>query len=85
MAPPEPAEIEQTLVQLLVEASDGRLDAGAVDLGEHLYDCGYVDSLSAAPFLKAVRERFGVAVKESELIGRYESVRLLARHLHASA
>jgi acyl carrier protein len=82
-ASPSVEEIEQDLVALLVQQSEERLSADSIALDQHLYDCGYVDSLSAAPFIKAVEARFGVSLKESQLIGRYDTVSALARHLHA--
>ena len=76
--------IEQDLVGLLVQQNEGRVAADSIALDEHIYDCGYVDSLSAGPFLKAVEARFGVTLKESQLIGHFDHIRALARHLLAS-
>lgn len=79
--PPTEQAIVERLVVLLVAASDGRLRPEMIDPGEHMYDCGYVDSLSAASFLQAVADEFGVRLKESQLVGRLDHVRALARHL----
>ncbi len=78
---PDPQQIEAELVDLIVQLSEGRLASASIDPTQHLYDCGYVDSLSAAPFLKAIQTRYGVVLKESQLIGRFDHVRALAEHL----
>ena len=66
------------IVALLVEVNEGRLSPASIDPDGHLYDCGYLDSMSAAGFLAALKERFGVQLKESELVGRFDHVRALA-------
>ena len=78
---PSEAEITQQLVALVVEAGEGRLRPESIDIDGHLYDCGYLDSLSSAAFLKALQARWGVTLKESQLVGRLDTVRALAEHV----
>jgi acyl carrier protein len=84
-APAAEQALVERLVQLLVQASEGRLQADAIDPDEHLYDCGYLDSMSAAGFLAALAQQFGVRLRESQLIGQLDHVRALARHVLATA
>jgi len=84
-APASEQAVELRLVELLVQASEGRLRPEAIDPGEHLYDCGYLDSMSAAGFLAAVAQEYGVRLRESQLIGQLDHVRALARHIRAAA
>lgn len=81
---PTVEEIEQDLVALLVQHGEGRLTAADIALDQHLYDCGYVDSLSAGPFLAAILAKFGVTLRESQLVGRFDHVKALALHLHSA-
>ena len=86
MTPPDSPAVDavvERLVSFLVEGSEGRLTAADIDPGQHMYDCGYLDSLSAAAFLKNVEQAYGVRLKESQLIGALETVRAVAAHIEA--
>ena len=78
---PSEADITQQLLALVVEAAEGRLSPEAIDIDGHLYDCGYLDSLSSAAFLKGLQARYGVTLKESQLVGHLDTVRALAEHV----
>lgn len=64
------AGIVAELTNCLVRESDGKLSLGEVETGVHLFDYGYLDSLSAVAFLGFIEERYGVAVSEVDLVGR---------------
>ena len=51
----------EELRALLVEVSDGKLQAGNIDPAANLFDFGYVDSLSGVMFLARIEEQWGVA------------------------
>jgi acyl carrier protein len=78
-------EIVQKLKQQLAELSEGKLDAGAIDAKGHLFDYGYVDSLSAVMFLAWIEESFGVHIEDLDLIEKYTTLEAIARHVAESA
>ena len=58
---PQPVEaIVEDLRARVVELSEGQLSRDAVDSSGHLFDYGYVDSLSAVMFLAQIEESCGV-------------------------
>src|SRR5262245_32274675 len=48
----------------LVEISEGKLTPGDIDADGHLFDFGYVDSLSAVVFLARIEDRFGIQIED---------------------
>ena len=50
------AELVETLRGYLARLSDGKLGPAEIDPGAHLFDHGYVDSLSAVTFMAHVEE-----------------------------
>jgi len=72
------------LKQQLVELSEGKLDAAAIDASGHLFDYGYVDSLSAVMFLAHIEERYGVLIEDMDLVEKYTTLDAIARHVAAS-
>jgi acyl carrier protein len=77
-------EIAEALRAYLARISDGKLGAADIDLGAHLFDHGYVDSLSAVTFMAHVEERYGVRLDDLDLVERFTSLASLAEHLVAS-
>ena len=74
-------EIVQKLKQQLAELSEGKLDATKIESKGHLFDYGYVDSLSAVMFLAWIEESFGVHIEDLDLIEKYTTLDAIARHV----
>jgi acyl carrier protein len=55
-----------------------RLTADEVDPDGHIFDYGYVDSLSAVIFLARIEERFGVQIEDVELLDTVSSLSAIA-------
>lgn len=72
------------LVSLLVEVSDGKLQAGDIDPAANLFDFGYVDSLSGVMFLARIEEQWGVHIEDFDLVERLNTLEAVAAHLRAS-
>jgi len=83
-APADAALVEE-LRAFVAERSDGKLAAADVDPAQHLFDSGYVDSLSSLGLLAFVEERTGVAVSEVDLVSRFNTLDALARHVRERA
>lgn len=78
-------EIVAGLKQQLAELSEGKLQASAIDGNGHLFDYGYVDSLSAVMFIAHIEEQYGVQIEDMDLIEKYTTLDAIARHVAASA
>ena len=74
-------EIVSGLAQQLAELSEGKLVASAIDAKGHLFDYGYVDSLSAVMFLAHIEEKYGVHIEDMDLVEKYTTLDAVARHL----
>ena len=72
------------LCALLVEVSDGKLQANDIDPAANLFDFGYVDSLSGVMFLARIEEQWGVHIEDFDLVERLTSIEAIAAHLGAS-
>lgn len=77
-----PAEITDALRRYLAQLSDGKLAASEIDPSGHLFDFGYIDSLSAVTFMAHVEEQYGVRLDDLDLVERFTSLHALAAHLH---
>ncbi len=75
------AAIVEILRNDLVEISEGKLALAEVDPNGHLFDYGYVDSLSAVVFLARIESRFGIEIEDIELIEELTTVDLIAGRL----
>lgn len=78
-------EIVAGLKEQLAELSEGKLQASAIDGNGHLFDYGYVDSLSAVMFIAHIEERYGVQIEDMDLIEKFTTLDAIARHVAASA
>lgn len=78
-------EIVQKLKQQLAELSEGKLDAAGIDAKGHLFDYGYVDSLSAVMFLSHIEDTYGVHIEDLDLIEKYTTLDAIARHVAENA
>jgi acyl carrier protein len=74
----------EELRALLVEVSDGKLQAGDIDPSANLFDFGYVDSLSGVMFLARIEEQWGVHIEDFDLVERLNTLEAVAAHVHAS-
>lgn len=76
--------IVDELRQKVAELSEGKLTADGIDPAGHLFDYGYVDSLTAVVFMAYVEERWGVAIEDVELLEKLNTVRAIAERVHQS-
>jgi acyl carrier protein len=74
----------EELRALLVEASDGKLQAGDIDPSANLFDFGYVDSLSGVMFLARIEEQWGVHIEDFDLVERLNTLEAVAAHVRGS-
>jgi len=80
-----PATVDLVLDDLrrhLADLSEGKLSADAIDVSGHLFDYGYIDSLSAVMFLAHIEERWGVQIEDADLVEKYKTLQALAAHIH---
>ena len=78
-------QIVAGLKQQLAELSEGKLDAATIEGSGHLFDYGYVDSLSAVMFLAHIEEVYGVHIDDMDLVEKYTTLDAIARHVAESA
>ena len=83
-ADPVAARIAE-LCEILAEVSEGKLPASEIDPSGHLFDYGYLDSLSAVTFIAMVEERYDVTIEDDEFVERLHTVDAFARHLTGTA
>jgi acyl carrier protein len=75
------AEIADSLRRYLAQLSDGKLSVEDIEPNGHLFDYGYIDSLSAVTFMAHVEENYGVRLDDLDLVERFTSLEALASHL----
>jgi acyl carrier protein len=63
------AEVEWSLRRFFAERSGGALTPDAIDASVHLFNAGYVDSMSSLSLLDFIDDRYGVTVPEVDLVG----------------
>ncbi len=63
--------------------SDGVHTLDTIEGDGHLFDEGYLDSLSSVSLVALIEDRYGVQVEEVELVGRLSTVDALAEHIDA--
>lgn len=68
----------------LAELSEGKLAEDAIDPAGHLFDFGYVDSLSAVMFTAHLEEQYGVRIEEVDLLEKFTSLSAVAAHVAKS-
>jgi len=84
-APRDLAAVLDDLRQHVCAAARDFLPADAVDTHAHLYDAGYVDSISGADLLVHIERCYGLFIPETDLVGRLSSLDALARHIVSEA
>ena len=72
------------LREKIVELAEGKLAGVTIHSDRHLFDHGYIDSLSAVMLLAHIEERWGIAIEDTELLDRLSTLDALACHLHGS-
>jgi acyl carrier protein len=75
------AQVVADLRAYLAGISDGKLTAADIDPAGHLFDCGYVDSLSAVMFTAHLEEHYGIRIDEVELLEQLSNLDAVAGHL----
>ncbi len=71
-------QLVDVLREDLVLISEEKLTGDEIDPEGHLFDFGYVDSLSAVVFLARIEERFGAKIEDVELLDSANSIRSIA-------
>jgi acyl carrier protein len=74
-------ELVDGLRRTLIEIADGKLRPEDVSADAHMFDFGYVDSLSAVTFLAHIEERYGVRIEDIDLVERLSTLEALAAHI----
>jgi acyl carrier protein len=72
------------LIALLVEVTEGKLQARDIDPTANLFDFGYVDSLSGVMFLARIEEQWGVHIEDFDLVERLNTLEAVAAHVRES-
>jgi acyl carrier protein len=78
------AALVHELRRHIVEFSDGKLRAEDVDARCHLFDYGYIDSLSAVNFLALVEQDYGVRIEDAELLDQFSTLHAIAVRIRTS-
>jgi len=78
-------QIAADLVAHLCTTMPDPRPAEEIDLRVHIYDAGYVTSISAADLLAHIEQRYGLDISETKLIGPLQNLEALARYIHSSA
>ncbi len=71
------------LADCVVRIGQGRFDRAAIDPRAHLFDAGYIDSLSSAELLSHIERRYQLRLPEVQLVGRLCTLEALAREIEA--
>jgi acyl carrier protein len=67
----------------LAGISDGKLRAEEIEPAGHLFDAGYVDSLTAVMLVAHLEEAYGVRIEDMDLVERLTTLDALASHVAA--
>lgn len=84
----DPTDLIAVLADLracMCRASSSSLTEDQIDASLHLYDAGYIDSLTGADLLVHVEARYGLVLDERDLVGKFSCLDALAGHIVASA
>ena len=52
-----------------------------IDPHVHIYDAGYVNSITGADLLVHIEDRYDLYIRETDLVGSLSSLDALARHI----
>lgn len=80
-----PKQVVDLLRRDLVEISEGKLAESDVEPGGHLFDYGYLDSLTAVTFLARIEQRFGVVIEDLDLLETLTTLDAIATRVRQGA
>lgn len=82
----EPAgSVDDILADLIAQVCESMPDPRLpeeIDPALHVYDAGYVTSITAADLLAHIDRRYGLDLSETQLIGPLQNLAALAAHIH---
>lgn len=78
-----PADLVDALRHQLVKISEGKVGYESIDPSGHIFDYGYVDSLSAVMFLAHIEHHYGVQISDVEIVEQYNTLDTIAARIHA--
>lgn len=78
--PSHDALVEE-LRQRLVTLAEGKLRAEEIEARGHLFDYGYVDSLSAVTFLAVLEQEYGTRIEDVELLDQLSTLDAIAERI----
>lgn len=81
----EESDIIAALVSQVCSTMPDPRPAEEIDPEIHMYDAGYVTSISAADLLAFVDEHYGLDISETKLIGPLQNLSALAKHIREHA
>ncbi len=71
------AIVDDLVAHILTTMPDPR-PASEIDLHVHMFDAGYVTSISAADLLAHIQATYGLDISETKLIGPLQNIQALA-------
>lgn len=80
-SPASRAEIEASLRRFFADRSGGELAPELIDPAVHLFDAGYVDSMSSLTLLDFIEQRYGVSLPEIDLVGGLSTLAALVEYV----
>lgn len=78
-------EITHKLLRCVADNSGGKLEVDQINPAAHLFESGYLDSVSSAELLSLVEREFGLDLEEDQLLGRLNCIAALAQHIRQAA
>jgi acyl carrier protein len=82
-APSTPSGVLQDLRRCICANAEPPLEEEGIDTRLHMYDAGYVTSVTAADLLVYIEDRYGIEISEVDLVGRLDSLDALVAHITA--
>lgn len=74
-------EVVDALRADVAALSEGKLSVAEIDPEGHLFDYGYLSSLTAVMFLSNIEERFGVEIEDLELVEELTTLNAVAARI----
>ena len=69
----------------IVALADGKLQLDEVDPTAHLFDSGYLDSLSAVTFMLELERDYGMRIDDVEMLSQWSSLEAIVERLRTAA